>query len=360
MKNSKKAFIDKIMLGFFLISFTTIFIGTVSDELQMRDKYQDLKKVTQTAVLSASKYYIQDNDTDNAEDIAKGIIEQTKLGSKISNDIEFIWDFDNEPNNVIATIPTYKQELFWFRLLGWNEVPIDDVSAKANILNQPLEEADDFVPIAVNGCEDPDKFVAGESFDFLYKTYDAFNANDGIAFYALSESGEGQSPFTDVKNLIDDFIKDKYILNHSMNINIDSISSVMSDGIENDVSMFASSFNFSKFVGRDMTIAVLDCESDKDNLAIKKLIPIQLNNLYCAEYCCSINVLNTFSFMCLNKLPFGSMMCSMLEMFGQITQDIFEQESFWTVGGEKNQCGTSNLFRINFEVLSNDKIILEY
>ena len=43
MKNYKKAFIDKIMLGFLLIVSTVAFIATVSDDLKVRNKHANLK-----------------------------------------------------------------------------------------------------------------------------------------------------------------------------------------------------------------------------------------------------------------------------------------------------------------------------
>ena len=64
-KNSKKAFIDKIMLGFFLIAFTTVFVGTISDEMEVRNKILALKKIAQTASLSAAKYYVNENKDTN-------------------------------------------------------------------------------------------------------------------------------------------------------------------------------------------------------------------------------------------------------------------------------------------------------
>ena len=348
MKNNKKAFIDKIMLGFFLISFVTVFVGTISDELQMRTKYQSLKKITQTAVLSAAKYYLDHQDEqdveEDAENIAKGIIEQTKLGKEISNDIVFNWDFDSDPNNVIATIDEYTQELFWFRLLGWKEAPIENVSAKANIVEQTIEEADNFVPIAVNGCSQD--FNKGDQFDFLLKAYDLYDPNDNIGFFALYEPSGGQSSFAHFKNLVKDVMKNK--TSHFELDDIVSISTVLAADIKNDVKQISQSFGINGFSSTEMSIAVLDCNSTADSPVVKKILPIKMNQVYCAD-CCA------FMGMC---MPWPmSEMCVFMDMLNDLTGDVFS-DMIWAT--TVNSCNKNELFRINFEVLSDDKVVLEY
>ena len=54
----KKAFIDQIFLGLFLF-VTLIGIGaTISDTTEARDKYYNLKKITDNAALTLAKYYV--------------------------------------------------------------------------------------------------------------------------------------------------------------------------------------------------------------------------------------------------------------------------------------------------------------
>ena len=88
IKNMKKAFIDQIMLGLFLISSVIVFVATVSDEAKARSKYTDLKHIVQTAALSSSKYYTNvNNDTEEAQNIALGIIENSRLGIEVKDDM---------------------------------------------------------------------------------------------------------------------------------------------------------------------------------------------------------------------------------------------------------------------------------
>jgi len=187
MKNSKKAFIDKIMLGFFLFAFGMIFLGAVSDQLTVRNKVLALKKVAQTASLSAAKYYINEMpNTIEAQDIANKVVSSTPLGKEVVDDIEYDWQpNDIDPDSLIVTIPSYKQDFFWFRLIGWDSKEIKNISSKVNIVRSTQkDEADDFLPIAVNGCSE--EYNVNTTYNKLYETVDAYDENDSIAFYSLA------------------------------------------------------------------------------------------------------------------------------------------------------------------------------
>ncbi len=346
MRMSKKAFIDQIMLGFFLIAFTVIFIGTVSDELKARSKYTKLKKVVQTAVLSASKYYINnENDEDIAQSIALSIIQEIPLGDEVQDSIEFVWDFESEPQNVIATISQYNEEFFWFRLLNFDSINFTNISAKANIIAKDLEIVNNFVPIAVNGCTQ--ELESGTEYDFLLKAYDLYDDGDNVGFFALYDPSGGQSSFAHFKNLVDDVMKDKDS-DFDMNTDVVSIATVLSTKIANDVKQISQSFGISGFSGKEMSIAVLDCGSTADAPIVKKLLPIKMNAVFCAS-CCA------FMGMC---MPFPmSLMCVFIDMMNDLTGDIFTDMMWATT---VSSCNKNELFRINFEVLNNDKVILEY
>ena len=358
IQNRKKAFIDQIMLGFFLIAFTTIFIGTVSDELQARNKYTQLKKVAQTAVLTAAKYYLtEENDEESAENIALSLIEEIPLGDEIKDDIVFVWDFDAEPNTLIATIPEYTEEFFWFKLLDFNHINFINISAKVNILNQSIEDAEDFVPIAVNGCTQ--ELQSGQDYDFLYKTFDLFDVNDNMAFYGLSDSHnlKSQASFAHFKNAVGSVVK-----NHGtnmMNVHhiMETIVTTESDKIENDIKQISQQFDIKNFAGQNMTIALLECNSTASDPVIKELVPIHMNAVYCAKACCKISFMGAFSFGGCSW--FMSFMCTIFNMMTNITADVFDTSNFWTTG-QTASCNQANFFRINFEILTNTKVQLEY
>jgi hypothetical protein len=311
-----------------------VFIGAVSDELMVRNKYNNLKKILQSAALSSAKYYTyENNNTTEAQNIALGIVEQTPLGKKIKDDITFEWDFVSDPNNVKASISNYNQEFFWFRLLGLNSTTFDKIEAKANIISTPMnelpivDEVNDYMPFAVNECrQDGRTILPGESFSFIYKPYDIFSADDGTGFYGLRPDDPdrtgAQDDFAHFKNEVFDFnrlTQQQYLVN-----------SVLSS-IENDTSQLSSALEVKKFVGPlPISIALIDCASTKDNIVISNLVKVNMTNIYCGyKFTSEANVVQAFE---------------------DQTGDVFDAAITWINWTEDNDCSQSGLFRIDLEV----------
>ena len=342
----KKAFIDQIMLGFFLIAFTMVFVGTVSDELKARNKYTGLKKTLQTVVLSASKYYInENNNTIEAQNIALGIVEQTILGQEIKNDIVFTWDFEGDPNNVKAKIDLYEEEFFWFRLLGWNSVDFEDIEAKANIVLLPtdelpiVDETSNFMPFAINECGQENPITPGDSFSFIYKSYGIFENIDSTGFYGLvlddepDRDDDSQDGFAHFKNEVLDFNR---ILYQTFLVDSDQ------DSIENDAQQLASALEVHKFTEpMNISVALLSCDSTKDNIVISNLIDVSMTNIYCGDKATSDNSIET--------------------AFEDQTGDVFDNIN-WVEWVESKDCSQSGLFRIDIDISipQIENIILEY
>ena len=368
MKNSKKAFVDKILLGFFLLVLIIGFFGIISDQLMVKNKILALKKVAQTASLSAAKYYVnEEQNTTKAEEVANKIVNSIPLGNeiieKIVDDINYTWKPDEtNPTSVDVNITSYTQPMFWTRFLPWlkwKHRNIDGISSEASIVT--ITDADDFVPIAVNGCSQ--ELIPGQEYDFLYKTFDLFDVNDNIAFYGLSDSHNlnSQASFAHFKNAVASVINGEM---NPMNIHhtMETIATTTSDKIKNDVKQISQSFNIANFSGQNMTIALLDCSSTASDPVIKELIPIHMNAVYCAKACCSISMFDgTFSFGGCSW--FTTFMCTILDMMTNITKDVFDTSNFWTTG-TTNGCNQSNFFRINFEVRdkieTKEKVLLKY
>lgn len=356
MKRFKKAIVDTIMMWFIIFFITMVFIGGVSDILNVRTQIQEIRKIVQIAVLSASKYYIKDNDILKAEEISTNIIKNIALYKKIEQSgisIEFRWYIDDVeinyedevPNNVRASITGYSVDMFWFRLAKWYNYIIDKIEAKANIIGgEDLYVVDNFVPIAVNGCTQ--EFEVGEIYDFLLKSHDLYIDTDNVGFFAVYDPSDGQSSFAHFKNLVDDVMKDKEsIFNIDDNISVATVDAI---DIANDVKQIAQSFGISGFPGKDMSIAVVDCGSMANSLIVKRILPIKMNAVFCGKCCALMGV-------CLP--PPMSMMCVFLDMLYDLTGEVFNDIGWATT---VNTCNNNELFRINFEVLSNDKVILEY
>ena len=182
----KKAIIDQILLGFILFSSLVVIGATVSDKMQARDKYYNLKQITDNAVLGLAKYYVQvENSTSDAQDIYNNILEQTKLGLEVKDDIVYTWDFDSSPNNVVATIANYEEETFWFKFLGLNSFNLK-VESKAKIVEKDLTTATStyssgLAPFAIND----QSFSIGTSLNIDYELTASWQYSHKNSFYPV-------------------------------------------------------------------------------------------------------------------------------------------------------------------------------
>ncbi len=349
--NNKKAFIDQIMLGFLSIIILFATVATVNDQVTAKTKYTNLLKIVQTATLSAAKHYNQSIVPNSviSQNIALEIVKETTLGSEVYGNIVFTWELNEEPNYVKAKISNYIHPFFWLKFTGVDSTTFDLIESKANILSEVIEDVNDFAPIAVNGCNQT--YNVGDDFDFLLKTNDMYDDTDNIGFFSVYKDvpGGGESSFAHFKTIIDNLMKDKEESNFNINDDV-VLTSVTSDSIENDVKMLSQAFSTSKFPveGKTMSIAILDCGSEPNNLNIKKILPIKMNAVYCNEHCCTFSMFG----MC---IPF---ICNFMDMMNSMTDDVFDTISW---GTSVNTCNSSDLYRINFEVLDNSKqIVLEY
>lgn len=182
----KKAFVDQILLGLFLFATLIVIGATVSDNMEARDKYYNLKQITDNAVLTLAKYYVKvEENTIEAENVYDSMLDQTKLGNEIKNKIVYTWDFINEPNSVKATIANYEQPTFWFKLLGLASFNLN-AESKANISVVDLDTpkslySSGIAPFAVNDQD----FVIGDSFDISYELTADLQFNHKDTFYPL-------------------------------------------------------------------------------------------------------------------------------------------------------------------------------
>ena len=117
----KKAIIDQMMLGIFLF-FVLIAIGaTVSDNTEARDKYYNLKKITDNAVLTIAKCYVNvEPDIDYCKEIYFDMLPQTKLGNEVKDKVYFddiVVDLTSKYITITARIDKYIQETFWYKFI---------------------------------------------------------------------------------------------------------------------------------------------------------------------------------------------------------------------------------------------------
>lgn len=282
----KKAFIDQILLAFLLFSGVFILIATISDDTKVRNKYYNLKELTDNAVLSAAKHYIENEDTQSAETIALNIVSQTNLGLEVINDITFTWDLVSTPKNVIAAISDYDEPTFWYRLLNLDILNLGKIESKANIIEDIKERTSNFAPIAINECERNDLFD-GNQLTFEFHSYTEFNNFDTKAFYGVTEKcsePHGNSFFADYKNIYNNPSFDEYDNTFLTDVEIDVHNDVLclpQTDFENPDTVDSKQFydKLKRFpVGSRLEIALLDCDSEAANINVNNLVIIELQN----------------------------------------------------------------------------------
>lgn len=128
----KKAFIDQIMLGFFLFAALIIFGATVSDEFEARNKASKLEQMAKNSTRTLAKSYMYNEDMIESQNINNEILKNTKLGLELlnNNHISYTWrdtTGDGEPNVVTTSIEGYKHDTFWFRFLELDSFSIPKV-----------------------------------------------------------------------------------------------------------------------------------------------------------------------------------------------------------------------------------------
>ena len=298
--NTRKAFVDQILLWFVIAVLVFGFVATVSDDNNARVKYQNLKRITDHAAFAAAKYYannfnnVADDETGKTESAQKATYIVKNDTSKLANEVPIVytWDFSSTPYRVTATITTHTHENFWWKLFNWKEYVFTNVSSTARF---DVGEADNFVPLAINTCgKDDDYFAPGQTFEYLLKAHDVYADDDYIGFFGLYYYLEaGQSPFTHVKNIVtsvmagndNDFSVDDDMTDSDGN-NL-SVANVDVTQIENDVSQMISAFdaagggNTLSFPATDLSLALLDCGSTSTDLNLEKLISITAMSIEC-------------------------------------------------------------------------------
>ena len=295
----KKAYINIILIGAMLIVSVVVFVSTTADDVVWKNKYFNLKKITDSTALSLAKAYNlhqkELDPIDIAEGIADNILDNSNLGSDASNYMTYTWCFkdnnctvsdkcllDDKCGGIVtATITNYQHDNFWYKFLGKDQFIFEHIESRVQILGGPVTEASDFLPIAVNGCTQD--FPVGEDFSYILKAYDLYEDYDNVGFFGLYEPSGGQSSFAHLKNMLSNILNDEDS-NYNIDTDIVSVVTVESDAISNDVKQLSSEsvFDIADFDGKSMTIAVLDCNSTAANPIVKELLPVYVSDVSCA------------------------------------------------------------------------------
>lgn len=182
----KKAIVDQMLLGLFLFVCLIAIGATVSDNMQARDKFYNLKKITDNSVLTLAKYYTHvDENTTDAESTNYNMLSETKLGLEVRDNITYTWDFVSEPNTVTATIANYEEETFWFKFLGLDSFALK-AESRATVTTFDTSDPTTtvsygFSPFAINDRT----FTIGESIEMNYALTANWQYSDQDTFYPV-------------------------------------------------------------------------------------------------------------------------------------------------------------------------------
>lgn len=334
----KKAFIDQILFGFILFSGIFIFIATVNDDTTVRNKYNNLKDLTDNAALFAANHYNINQETIDAETLAKEMLNETDLGLEIVDNIEFIWDFDNLPNSVIARITNYQENLFWYRLLSLNSFNFENIKSKANIVKQVLTNTLNFAPLAINNCNRND-LTDNNELTFEFHSYSEFLNEDLKAFYGVTSectNPSGNSFFAHYKNIFNNPSFDEnnnFFSDYSLDVEESALCLPETDFQNpNTVDPKQLYDKLSRFpVGSRLQIALLNCNSLASDIDVSELINVELVS---APTCTQGNWTNSENF--LNR--------------------VWNQESDTCNGGNYDY----KLLTLDLKIIHEYKVILEY
>jgi hypothetical protein len=279
----KKAFIQVILLGFLIMASIIVFVGTTADDTAIKNSYFNLKKVTDSLAITLAKHYSENENQNDAEVIADGILDATGVGQSVSPYISYTWDLVSNPKNVKVTITNFPYIPFWYKFLGKENFIFQNIESKANIIvieDFPItSEVDDFIPLAINGCSQT--IEPPLELSVFYRAYDVFNVNDNDALYALGQEGGGQSSFAQFKNTFHqgyDKENDPMQVVSTYEADADNDTKQLADAIRQNIN------DMDSLVGKNINIALLECASTAAHIVTQNIIPVNVVSSNCGKY----------------------------------------------------------------------------
>jgi len=278
----KKAFINSMLLGLVLISSVIVFVATVADDLVVKNKITNLKKVTDNTALTLAKHYVINEDTPSAEVVANNLLEQTKLGVEVLDSIVYTWDFINEPNGVIVTVPSYSQDTFWYKFLGKDDFLLENIESKAEIiiLSPISDTSETLAPLAINNCNRND-LIIGASIDFTFTTAPYYDNSHTDTFYAVDKDCSfptGNSTFAHFKGLFSQGEVDFTTYDAADNETSCLVSTSFQNPLSVDPMQLYNQLTHFTLPYR-MDILMFDCGTTANDLIVSNVLSIQMQNL---------------------------------------------------------------------------------
>lgn len=279
----KRGFVDIILLGFVLFAGAIALIGTLSDEIVVHNKMNDIKNLTTNTALAAAKHYMINEDTAQAETVANNILTQSKVGAEIVGSITYNWQLLTEPFYVDVSLSNYTQDTFWYRFFQKDSFTIPEIESRAQIVDgDPFKtDSDILAPLAINQCNRND-LTSENKIDFTFTVSDDYRDTALTEFFAVDPECNfpaGNSNFAHFKNLFNQSQVD-YI---NYDIENASDSCLVQTSFQNPRSVDPMQLynNLRKFnLPYEMDILMFDCGTTADSLIVSGILNIQLSNVY--------------------------------------------------------------------------------
>ncbi len=279
----KRGFVDTILLGFVLLASVIALIGTLSDEIIVHNKMNDIKNLTTNTALAAAKHYIINEDTTEAETVANNILSQSKVGTEIVGSIVYNWQLVTQPYHVDVSLNNYTQDTFWYRFLQKDSFTIPEIESRAEIsVPDPIKDTSDILaPLAINQCNRND-LVSENTIDFTFTVSDDYTDTAMNEFYAVDPEctfPAGNSNFAHFKNLFNQSQVD-YV---SFDMENTSGSCLVQTSFQNPRSVDPMQLynNLRTFdLPYEMDILMFDCGTTADTLIVSGILNIKMSNVY--------------------------------------------------------------------------------
>lgn len=278
----KKAIISTILLGFVLISGLLVFVATVSDDMVVKNKVTRIKEITDNTALALAKHYVINEDTDGAQTVANALLDEIPLGLQIKDALVYTWDFVNDPNGVIVTLPTYNQETFWYKFLGKNSFTLENIESKAEIIVQnPISDtSESLAPLAINNCNRTD-LVLDAQIDFTFTTAPYFDNTHTDTFYAVDKDCSfptGNSTFAHFKGLFSNGEIEYTTYDESDNETACLVSTSFQNPLTVDpMQLYNQLSHFT--LPYQMDILMFECGTTANDLIVTNVISVEIETL---------------------------------------------------------------------------------
>ncbi len=145
----KRAFVDRILLGFVLFMISVFFLATLFDEQKVKNDITNLKTLALDTTNTLASLYIKGVKNEN-KTFKEAICSAQKLAKKLAQKSPFPnnayaveWrssDSSSLPTTVTVKTAPYKSDVFWYRFLNKKSFDLKSVSYTADLTSFKKEK----------------------------------------------------------------------------------------------------------------------------------------------------------------------------------------------------------------------------